>query len=80
MSATCLPQKLAVDGLEWKKVKFRFDEEFSAKGGKDKDSDKGYILKIDFEYPKELHDLHNDLSFLLAKMKIDKYEKLVCNL
>ena len=27
-------------------------------------SDKGYILKVDVEYPKRLHNLHNDLSFL----------------
>ena len=41
----------------------------------DEDSDKGYILDIDIEYPRELHDLHSDLT-----LKINKCNKLVCNL
>ena len=27
----------------------------------DVDSDKGYILEVDVEYPKKLHNFHNDL-------------------
>ena len=30
--------------------------------------------------PKKLHDLHSDLPFLPERMKIDKYQKLACNL
>ena len=29
---------------------------------------------------KKLHDLHSDLPFLPKRMKIDKCQKLVCNL
>ena len=43
-------------------------------------SDKGYLLEVDVKYPKELHDLHNDLPFMCEKMEIDKVEKLVPNL
>ena len=32
------------------------------------------------EYPRELHDLHSDLPFLPERMKINKCNKLVCNL
>ena len=32
------------------------------------------------DYNKNLHDLHNDLSFQLERMKTDKCKKLVCNL
>ena len=46
----------------------------------DKDSDKGFILEVDAKYPKNLHDLHNDLPFLHERIKIDKCDKLVCNL
>ena len=41
---------------------------------------KGYILEVDVKYPKKLNDLHSDLPFLPKRMKIDKCEKLVCNL
>ena len=43
------------------------------------DRNKGYILEADVEYPKNLHDLHSDLPFLPERMKIHKYNKLVCN-
>ena len=35
----------------------------------DEDSDKGYILEVDVEYSKNLHDLHSDLPFLKERMK-----------
>ena len=44
------------------------------------DSDKGYILDIDVEYPKKLHDLQSDLPFFPERMKSNKCSKLVCNL
>ena len=44
----------------------------------DENSDKRYILEVDKEYPKNLHTLHSDLSFLSERMKINKCTKLVC--
>ena len=44
------------------------------------DSDKGSILEVDDEYSKDLHDLHNGLPFLPERMKINKCNKLLCNL
>ena len=35
------------------------------------EKDYGYLLEVDVSYPKELHDLHNDLPFMCAKMKIN---------
>ena len=40
----------------------------------------GYLLEVDVSYRKELHDYHNDLPFMCAKMKINNVEKLVPNL
>ena len=55
----------------------KIDEDFIT--NYDKDNDKEYILE-DVKYPKNLHDLHSDLPFLPERMKIDKCNKLVCNL
>ena len=40
----------------------------------------GYLLEVDVRYPEELQDLHNDLSFMCEKIKINGVEKLVPNL
>ena len=39
-----------------------------------------YLLEVDVEYPKELHENHNELPFLAERMKIGREEKLVPNL
>ncbi|XP_068713295.1 uncharacterized protein [Montipora foliosa] len=36
------------------------------------DSNKGSILEVDLEYPKELHDLHNDYPLAPEKVKVNK--------
>ena len=41
---------------------------------------KDTFLKLMFNIFKNLHNLHNDLSFLHERMKIEKDEKLVANL
>ena len=65
---------MRLSGFKWKK----FTEEFIK--NYDEDRDKGYILKADIEYPKELNDLHSDLPFLPERMETNKCTKLVCNL
>ena len=72
-----MSQKMAVDGFKWKKNMLTFNEEFIK--NYDDDSDKGYILEVDVEYPKDLQDLHSDLPFLPERMKTNKCSKLGCN-
>ena len=38
------------------------------------------ILEVDLEYPKELHDLHNDYPLAPKQIKVNKTEKLIPNL
>ena len=73
-----MSQKLPVSGFKWKKNMPKFTEEFIK--NYDEDSGKGYILEVDVEYPKNLHDLHSDLPFLPERTKINKCSKLVYNL
>ena len=47
--------------LNGKKNISKFDEKFIKKH--DENSNKGYIVEVDVEYLKNLHDLHNDLPF-----------------
>ena len=44
------------------------------------DCDEEYFLEVDVQYPGNLHNLHNDLTFSHERMKIEKVEKLVANL
>ena len=71
-------KKLPVGSFKWVKNVSRIDEKFIK--NYNENGDIGYFLKADFEYPKELQDLHRDLLFLPEKMKINKHDKLVCTL
>ena len=71
-------QKLPTHGFRWiNKVEELTPEKIAKLVKKDR---KGYILEVDVDYPKELHESHNELPFLPERMKIGKVEKLVPNL
>ena len=44
------------------------------------ESDEGYFLQVDFQYPEKLHELHNELPFLPERIKLEEVEKLITNL
>ena len=77
-----MSKKLPVNGFKWidnnEMVEHVINEDF-IKNYKENDH-KGYILEVDVKHPKRLHKLHSDLPFLSERMKIDKCNKLVCNL
>ena len=76
--AWAMSEPLPSNGFEWIEDLSKIDEDFIK--NYEKDNDKGYILEVDVEYAKNLHDLHIDLSLLTERIKIDKCNKLVCNL
>ena len=71
--------KLPVNGLKWveKSRLSRFNKIFIK--NYDENSDKGYFLEVDIDYPKKLFDLHKDLPFLPKRKKVNKIEKLICS-
>ena len=73
-----MSHKLPLDGFKWVKDLFRFNEDFIR--NYDENSNERYFLELDVEYPKKLYRLHKDFPFLPKKEKIDKCEKLVCNI
>ena len=72
-----MTKKLHADGLKWVDDLSMFTEDFIK--SYDEDSDVSYLLVVDIEYPKTLHMLHSDLPFLPDRMKINKVNKVVCN-
>ena len=78
-----MSQKLRVNGFKWVKNlsecnSIEFNEIFTR--NYDENSDKGYFLEVDVDYPKKLFDLHKDLPFLPERKKVNKIEKLICNI
>ena len=73
-----ISRKLPVDGFEWIEDLFKIDKYFIK--NYDENSNVGYFIEADIEYPKELHTLHSDLPFLPERMEVNKCKKLICNL
>ena len=73
-----MSRKLLVNGFEWVEELSQFNEDFTT--NYDENSNEGYFLEVDVEYPKKLFNLHSDLPFLPKKKKIKKCNKLVCNI
>ena len=71
-------KKLPVSNFTRAEDLSKFDEQFIK--DYDENSDKGYLLEVDVEYPKELFNKHEGLPFLPERMKINKSSKLVCTL
>ena len=75
--AWAMTQKFPVDCFEWEKPS-KFTSDF-IKNYHERSST-GYVFDVDIDYPKDFHELQSDLPFLLRRMKINKSDKLICNL
>ena len=73
-----MTEKLPVRGFNWVNDIFEINEKFVK--SYNKNSNKGYILEADVDYPNELQNIHSDLPFLPERMVINNTKKLVCNL
>ena len=70
-----MSQNLPVNNFEWIKDTPQFNKDFMKIYNEE--SNEGYFLDIDVEYPEKLQELHNDLPFLPEIMNTEKVEKLV---
>lgn len=53
-------------GFKWlDPAKFSLDKD-------DNNSLRSYVLEVDFKYPKQLHELHNDCSLVSGRIEIKK--------
>ena len=61
-------QMFPANNFDWIKDASQFNEDFikSYNG----ESDEGYFVEVDVQYPEKLHELHNDLPFLPERMNI----------
>ena len=75
-----MSQKLPVNDVKCVKQEelLKFNEDFIK--NYDENSNTGYFLEVDIDYPKELFNLHKDLPFLPESKKVNKVEKLICDI
>ena len=65
--------------FKWVKQELsKFNENFIK--NYDENGNIGYFFEVDIDYPKELFDLHKDLPFLPESKKVNKVEKLICDI
>ena len=73
-----MSQKLPVNSFKWVKNLSQFNKSFIR--NYNENSDIGYFLELDIDYPEKLFNLHKDLPFLPERKKVNKVEKLICSI
>ena len=74
-----MSQKLQVNDFKWiKKELSKFNEDFIK--NYDENDNIAYSFEVDIDYLKELFNFHKDLPFLLESKKVNKVEKLICDI
>ena len=70
--------KLPVNKFKWIEDISQFNEDFIK--NHNGESNEGYFLEVDAQYPDKLHKRRNNLPFLPERMKLEIVKKLVPNL
>ena len=68
-----MSQKLPINRFKWAEDLSEFNESFIK--SYDENSDRGYFLEVDVEYPKNLFNSHKNLPFLAKKV-----QKIICGI
>ena len=68
-----MSQKLPLGNFNWVQEISEFDEDCTKNCNYD--CDEGYFIEIDVQYPEDLHNVHNDSSFLANTMKLENVKK-----
>ena len=66
-----MSQKLLVNGFKWVEDLSQFKEDFIK--NYDENSDKGYFLQVDVEYPKNLFNLYRDFKEIKSENAISLF-------
>ena len=64
--------------MDKKEKLWKFNEDFIK--NYDENGNIGCFFEVYIDYPKELFDLHKDLSFLSESKKVNKVKKLICEI
>ena len=62
-----MSQKIPVNDFQWRNGQSNFDEKLNC----GKDSEKACILEVYVKFPKNLHNLPNNLPLLPERMKVN---------
>ena len=75
-----MSQKLRINGFKRveKSKLSRFNERFIKIYNAN--SDIGYFLEVDVDYPKKLFNLYKNFPFLSERKKVNKFKKLICSI
>ena len=60
-----MSQTLPLVGFKWVEETSQFNDNFIKRYNEDTNT--GYLLEVDVQYPEKLHELHNDLPFFLKE-------------
>lgn len=64
-------QHLPIDGFQWVDQEFNVEQILNISDN----SEIGYIFEVDLDYPKHLHNMHNDYPFCAENMHIPRISK-----